>query len=86
MATTKVGLLKLTKSGLLIPTEAKLSLFHSIAKTASFFLLRLLFISINLPLGLAWNAVVIPALVLPVSTWICWINYKNEYEKLLILQ
>ena len=52
----------------------------SIAKTASkkigaliesFFLLRLLCISINLPYAHAWNTVVMSGLVPPVATWIC---------------
>ena len=51
----------------------------------SFFLLRLLCISINLPYGHAWNTVVMSGLVLLVATWNCWISYKNEYAGLLVL-
>ena len=54
----------------------------SIAKTASkktgalilflnFFLLRLLYTSIDLPYGLAWNSVVMPGLVILAATWKC---------------
>ena len=46
----------------------------------SFFLLRLLYIFINLPYRLAWNTVVMSGLVLLVATWICWISYKNGYD------
>ena len=45
----------------------------------SFFLLRLLCISINLPFVHAWNTVVMSGLVLLVASWNCWINYKNGY-------
>ena len=45
----------------------------------SFFLLRLLCISINLPYGPAWNTVVMSELVLLVATYNCWISYKNGY-------
>ena len=45
----------------------------------SFSLLRLLFISINLPYGLAVDTVVIYGLVLLIGTWICHISYRNEY-------
>ena len=48
----------------------------------SFFLLC---ISINLPYGHAWNAVVMSELVLPVSTFNCWISYKNGYAGVLVL-
>ena len=51
----------------------------------SFFLLRLFWISINLPYGRAWNTVVMSGLVLLVATWNCWISYKNEYAGLLVL-
>ena len=34
-----------------------------------FFLMRLLFVSINLPPGLAWNTVIKPGLLFPVATW-----------------
>ena len=43
----------------------------------SFFLLRLLYISINLPHGLAWNTVVMLGIVLLVATCNCCISYKN---------
>ena len=45
----------------------------------SFFYLRLLFISINLPFGLAWNTVVMSGLVLLAATLICQINYRNRF-------
>ena len=51
----------------------------------SFFLLRLLCISINLPHGHAWNTAVMPGLVLLVATWNCKISYKNGYVGLLVL-
>ena len=68
----------------------------SIAKTApkkiedlilsmKFLLLRLLFISVNLPYGCTWNAVVICGHVLLVATWNYWIRCKNEYTGLLVL-
>ena len=50
----------------------------------SFFLLRLLYISINLPYSLAWNIVAMSQLVLLVATWICGISYKNGYAGLLV--
>ena len=46
----------------------------------SFFLLRLLSISINLPYSHPWNTVVMSGLVLQVATCNCWISYKNGYE------
>ena len=49
----------------------------------SFFLLRLLCISINLPYGNVGNTVVISGLVLLVATCNCWINYRNGYAGLL---
>ena len=51
----------------------------------SFFLLRLLCISINLPYAHVWNTVVMSGLVLLVATWNCWISYKNRYTGLLVL-
>ena len=51
----------------------------------SFFLLRLLCISLNLPYGHVWNTVVMSRLVLLVTTWNCWITYKNGYAELLVL-
>ena len=45
----------------------------------SFFLLRSLCISINLPYSHVWNTVVMPGLVLLVAIWSCWISYKNGY-------
>ena len=65
----------------------------SFAKTASkkigalirsFFLQRLLCISINLPYGYALNIVVIPRRVLLDTTWNCWLRYKNGYAGLLV--
>ena len=44
----------------------------------SFFLQRLLCISINLPYSHVWNIVVLSGLVLIVATWNCWISYKNR--------
>ena len=51
----------------------------------SFFLLRLLCISINLPYGHVWNTVVMSGLLLLVGTWNCWISCKNGYAELLVL-
>ena len=51
----------------------------------SFFLLRLLCISINLPYGYVWNTIVMFDLVLPVATSNCWKSYKNGYAGLLLL-
>ena len=51
----------------------------------NFPLLRLLFISINLPYGHAWNTVVMCGLVLLVTTWNCWISHKNRFVELLVL-
>ena len=39
-------------------------------------------VSINLPYGYAWNAVVISELVLLAATWNCLISYKNRYAGL----
>ena len=41
-----------------------------------------LYISINLPYGLALNTVVMSGLVLLVATWIFWISHKNRYARL----
>ena len=43
----------------------------------SFFLLRLLCISINLPFRHTWNTAFMSGLVLLVATWDCWISYKR---------
>ena len=51
----------------------------------SFFLLRLLCISINLPYSHAWNTVVTSRLVSLVATWDYQISYKNGYVGLLVL-
>ena len=51
----------------------------------SFFLLRLLCISTNLPYGYVWNNVIMSRLVLLVATWNCWISRKNGYAGLLVL-
>ena len=51
----------------------------------SFFLLRLLCISVNLPYALPWNAVFMSGLVLLVAIWNCWISYKNGYTGLMVL-
>ena len=51
----------------------------------SFFLLRLLCISINLPYVYAWNTVVMSGLALLFATWNCWISYKNGYEGQFVL-
>ena len=45
----------------------------------SFFLLRLLFVPINLPYGHVWNTAVMSELVHLVATWECWISYKNGH-------
>ena len=51
----------------------------------SFFLVRLLYISINIPYGHVSNTVVISGLVPLVATWNCQRSYKNEYAGLLVL-
>ena len=38
----------------------------------------------NLPYGHAWNAVIMSELMLPVSSWNCWISYKNGYTGQLV--
>ena len=43
----------------------------------SFFLLRVLCMSINLPYSHVSNTVVMPRLLLLVATWNCWMSYKN---------
>ena len=43
----------------------------ALVRSLSFFLLRLLCVSIKLPYGLAWNTVVMPVLVLLAATWKC---------------
>ena len=50
----------------------------------SFFLLRLLCISINLPYGHVWNTVVMSGLMVLVATWNCWIGNKSGYAGLLV--
>ena len=45
----------------------------------SFLLLRLLFISRNLTYNHVWNIVLMSRLVLLITTWNCWISYKNGY-------
>ena len=68
----------LTLSLLLKPLDSWIVLW-------SFFLLRLFFISINLPFELTLNTVVMSGLALPVATWICSISYRNGYAALLVL-
>ena len=53
-------------------------------KLEPFFLLRLLFISINLPYSFAWNTIVTSGLVLLSATWICSVSYRSRYEGLLV--
>ena len=50
-----------------------------------FFLLRLLFIFMNIPSALAWNTVVMSGLEAPIDTWIFWINCRNGYVEILVL-
>ena len=45
----------------------------------SFFLLILLWISINLSHGHVWNTAALSGLVLLIPTWNFWISYKNGY-------
>ena len=49
-----------------------------------FFLLKLVFISTDLPYGLALNSVVKCWLVLPVPNWKCQIRCRNGYARLLV--
>ena len=51
----------------------------------SFFLLKLVCISINLPYSHVWNTVVTSGLVPLIATWNCYISYRNEYKGLLVL-
>ena len=51
----------------------------------SIFLLRSLFISVNLPYSLVWNTVVMSVVMFLIATWVCWISYKNVYTGLLVL-
>ena len=51
----------------------------------SLILLRLLYISINLPYAHVKNTVVMSGLVPLVATWSCWVSYKNGYARLLVL-
>ena len=51
----------------------------------SFFLLKFLFISVNLPYSLTWNTVIMCGLAVPTTTWICRINYRHGYATLLFL-
>ena len=51
----------------------------------SFFLLKLLCISINLPYSHVWNTVAMFGLVLLVATWNYCISYQNEYAGQLVL-
>ena len=44
----------------------------------SFFLLRLLCVSVNLPYAHVWNTIVTSGLVPLVASWNCETNYKNE--------
>ena len=50
-----------------------------------FFLLRLLFISINPPCGIVWSTVVMCWLVRVITNWISWISCGNGYIGLLTL-
>ena len=58
---------------------------EALVRSISFFLLRLLYISINLPCGHAWNTVVMSGQVLLLATSNCWMRYKNGYAGLLVL-
>ena len=71
------------------------SYIASIAKTVSkkigalirsmkFLSPEVVFISINLRNGLAWDTVFMSRRVLLVATWICYISYRNGYLGLLV--
>ena len=51
----------------------------------SWYFLRLLSISINLPYCLAWKIVIMFRLVLLITNWIYWTSYENKHVKLLVL-
>ena len=51
----------------------------------SFFHMRLLCTSINLPYGYVWSTVVMSELVFLVVTWNCWISCNNGYAGLMVL-
>ena len=72
----------LTLSLLLKLPPRKLELWFTLW---SFLLLKLLCVSINLPYCHAWNTVVTLCRLLLVSTWNCWISYKNGYVRMLVL-
>ena len=72
----------LTLSLLLKLTQKKLELWFLLR---SFFLYRLLCISINLPYDHAWNTVIMSGLVPLVAHCNCQISYKNGYAGLLVL-
>ena len=44
----------------------------------SSFLVKLFFISMNLPYELTWNIVVMSGIVLPAATWTCQISCRNQ--------
>ena len=71
----------LTLSLLLKVTLRKLELWFVLW---SFFLLKLLCISVNLTYDHAWNTVVMSGLVFKVVTWNCWTSYKSRYAALLV--
>ena len=49
----------------------------------SFYILWLMYVSINLSYSYVWNTFVMSGLVLLVAIWNCWISYKNECAGLL---
>ena len=51
----------------------------------SFFLLKLVFISLNMSYNLAWNTVCLYELVLLVAIWISRISYRSKYVGLLVI-